>query len=116
LVVLDPTPNPRLTELQEVFRANGGDAFVGDAAWEHLEAEAGHVMGQFLERYVRQPIQSLLAAAPRALPPLTATDRGDSIELAVGGDLIRIARSRDTVAADDDEEIPDDVDDQVPGV
>jgi hypothetical protein len=116
LVVLDPTPNPRLTELQEVFRANGGNAYVGDAAWEHLEAEAGEVMAQFLERYVRQPIQALLAVAPAALPSLTATNRGDSIDITIGDDLIQIARSRDAVTAEDDDEIPDDIDDQVPGL
>jgi hypothetical protein len=116
LVVLDPTPNARLTELQAVFRANGGEAYVGDAAWDHLEAEAGEVMGRFLEQYVRQPIKALLAAAPATLPPLTATDRGDSIDLQVGDHLIRIARSHDTVAADDEDEIPEDVDDQVPGL
>lgn len=116
LVVLDPTPNARQTELQKVFRASGGEAYVGVAAWEHLESEAGEVMGRFLEQYVRQPIQALLTAVPVALPPLTATDRGDSIDLTIGGNLVRIARSRETVLADDDEQIPDDVDDQVPGL
>ena len=116
LVVLDPTPNPRPSELQKVFRANAGEAYVGDAAWEHLEAEAGDVMGRFLEQYVRQAIHALLAAAPVALPPLTAINRGDSIELIIGDDMVRIARSKDTVTADDDDQIPDDVDDQVPGL
>jgi hypothetical protein len=116
LVVLDPTPNPRLSELQQFFQANGGEAYVGNAAWEHLETEAGDVMGRFLERYVRQPIQALLAAAPATLPQLTAINRGDSIDLMIGNDLVRIARSKDTVAADDDEQMPDDIDDQVPGL
>ena len=31
LLVLDPTPNPRLTELQQAFRDAGGHAYVGDA-------------------------------------------------------------------------------------
>ncbi|MBX9788560.1 MAG: hypothetical protein K2Y37_06555 [Pirellulales bacterium] len=116
LVVLDPTPNSRLSELQQVFRENGGEAYVGDAAWQHLESEAGDVMGRFLKQYVQQPIQALLAAAPVALPPLVATDRGESIDLMIGDDSIRIARSRETVAAEDDDLIPDDIDDQVPGV
>jgi hypothetical protein len=115
LIVLDPTPNPRLTELQDFFRANAGEAYVGDAAWEHLEAEAGSVMGRFLEKYVRQPIQALLAAAPGVLPQLTALNRGNSIDLTIGNDLVRIARSHETVA-DDDDEMPEDVDDQVPGL
>jgi hypothetical protein len=117
LVVLDPTPNPRLRELEEVFRASGGEAYVGDVAWQHLESEAGEVMGRFLEQYVRRPIQALLTAAPAALPPLTATERGDTIDLQVGDDLIRIVRSPETVTGDDDDDqIPDDVDDQVPGL
>lgn len=115
LIVLDPTPNARLSELQQVFRENGGEAYIGAAAWDHLETESGKVMGRFLEHYVRRPIQSLLAAATVALPPLTLTDRGDSIEIRVGDDLVRITRSRETVAADDDE-MPDDIDDQVPGI
>lgn len=114
LVVLDPTPNPRLAELQTVFRECGGEAYVGDAAWDHLESEAGDLMGRFLDRYVRRPIQSLLAAAPVALPPLTASDEGDSIHLRLGGHVIRITRSHNTVNSDDDE-MPDDVHDQVPG-
>ncbi|HXE55308.1 MAG TPA: hypothetical protein VN541_19950 [Tepidisphaeraceae bacterium] len=116
LIVLDPTPNARLMELQQVFRANGGDAYVGGAAWNHLETESGEVMGRFLERYVRLPIQSLLGAAPVSLPSLTATDRGDSIDIRIGGNLIRIDRSPETVTADDDDEMPDDIDDQVPGI
>lgn len=115
LVVLDPTPNPRLTELESVFRESGGEAFIGNAAWEHLEAEAGEVMGRFLDKYVRQPIHALITAAPAVLPPLTVTQRGDAIDLTIGSELIRIVRSKNTVATDDDE-IPDDVDDQVPGL
>lgn len=116
LVVLDPTPNPRLTELQKVFRKHGGESFIGDAAWEHLEAEAGEVMGRFLARYVRQPIQALLTCAPAALPPITATNRGDAIDLAVGNDVVRIERSPYTVTGEDDDELPDDIDDQIPGL
>jgi hypothetical protein len=116
LVVLDPTPNPRLTELQEVFRADGGEAYIGDAAWQHLETEAGDVMGRFLEQYVRRPIQALLAVAPRSLPPLTATNREHSIDITIGNDLVQIMRSHDTVTGDDDDEMPDDIDEQVPGL
>lgn len=116
LVVLDPTPNARQAELQEAFRASGGEAFIGDAAWQHLESEAGGVMGKFLETYVRQPIHALLAAAPATLPTLTAKYQEDSIELSIGGDLLRIMRSPNAVPADEGDQIPDDVDDQVPGI
>jgi len=56
LVVLDPTPNHRLSELKAAFEANGGHAYIGDEAWRHLEDEAGETMAEFIERYVRKPI------------------------------------------------------------
>lgn len=61
LVVLDPTPNPRLCDLQAEFEAMGGHAFIGDAAWAHLESEAGGIMATFIERYVRTPIAAISA-------------------------------------------------------
>lgn len=59
LVVLDPTPNPRLRDLQAEFEAKGGHAYIGDAAWAHLEEEAGGIMATFIERYVRTPISEI---------------------------------------------------------
>lgn len=61
LVVLDPTPNPRLRDLQAQFEAMGGHAFIGDDAWAHLEEEAGGIMATFIERYVRTPISEISA-------------------------------------------------------
>ena len=48
LVVLDPTPNSRLRDLQAAFEAKGGLAYIGAAAWAHLEAAAGGVMATFI--------------------------------------------------------------------
>lgn len=56
LLVLDPTPNSRLSELKAAFERHGGIAFIGDQAWEHLEEQAGTTMATFVERYVRRPI------------------------------------------------------------
>lgn len=61
LVVLDPTPNPRLRDLQAEFEAKGGHAYIGNAAWTHLEEEAGGIMATFIERYVREPISAISA-------------------------------------------------------
>lgn len=61
LVVLDPTPNPRLSDLQAQFEAKGGHAYIGDDAWAHLEEEAGGIMATFIERYVRTPISEISA-------------------------------------------------------
>lgn len=59
LVVLDPTMNPRLEVLQKAFEAKGGRAYLGEEAWEHLEAQAGDVMSRFIEKYVRRPIEDI---------------------------------------------------------
>ena len=59
LVVLDPTENEKLTALQKAYRDAGGEAYVGDAAWNHLEEEAGATMAKFIERYVRVPVSRI---------------------------------------------------------
>jgi len=59
LVVLDPTENDKLTELQAAYCEAGGDAYVGDAAWGHLKDQAGSTMELFIERYVRMPMASV---------------------------------------------------------
>jgi hypothetical protein len=59
LVVLDPTPNHRLTDLTLAFRASNGLVYIGDDAWAHLEGRAGPVMAVFLENYIRQPVADI---------------------------------------------------------
>lgn len=61
LVVLDPTENNKLTELQAAFRRHGGEAYIGDDAWSHLADEAGPTMAKFIERYVRRPLSEISA-------------------------------------------------------
>lgn len=67
LVVLDPTMNARLAELEEAFRARGGSAYLGNAAWEHLESEAGSTMARFIERYVRVPVAEVSSFETRGV-------------------------------------------------
>ncbi len=59
LVVLDPTPSPRLDELIAAFKANGGNHYVGVEAWAHMESKAGNTMAVFLERYIRPPLTEM---------------------------------------------------------
>lgn len=59
LLVLDPTPNERLDDLIAEYEKYGGRAYIGDAAWQHLETEAGDTMGAFIENYVRTPISEI---------------------------------------------------------
>jgi hypothetical protein len=59
LLVLDPTPSTRLTDLRAEYERFGGRAYVGDEAWQHLEDEAGPTMATLTEKYVRRPIATL---------------------------------------------------------
>lgn len=110
LVVLDPTPNPKLTELVKAFTEAGGQTFVGDSAWQHLESQAGPVMSVFLERYVRKPLAALLNDAPDPLPPMTMRMIEKGVEFEVGDDKLRIERGDQLLDADQ-EGMPDDVSD-----
>jgi hypothetical protein len=58
-MVLDPTPSDRLKDLTERFERYDGKAFIGDAAWQHIEGEAGPTMAVFIEKYVRRPISEI---------------------------------------------------------
>ncbi|MEO6787173.1 MAG: restriction endonuclease, partial [Chthoniobacteraceae bacterium] len=59
LVVLDPTPSPRLVELIAAFTVNQGRHYVGADAWAHMESKAGKTMAVFLERYIRPPLTEM---------------------------------------------------------
>lgn len=111
LVVLDPTPNPKLTDLVKAFDEVGGQTYIGDSAWQHLEAQAGPVMSVFLERYVRQPLSALLKDVPDLLPPMTVrVAAGGNVEFEIGKDKLRVERTGEPVNADQ-EDMPDDVSD-----
>ena len=59
LIVLDPTPSPRLVELIAAFTACGGKHYVGTDAWAHMDSKAGKTMAVFLERYIRPPLTEM---------------------------------------------------------
>ncbi|AUT58273.1 ApaLI family restriction endonuclease [Paraburkholderia terrae] len=103
LLVLDPTPNPRLADLQAAFRAHGGEAYVGDDAWHHLEFEAGPTMATFIDRYVSAPIHMVSNFGGQLLD-LTARrlDNGH-IQLAVGAHQRLILRREDFALSDESE-------------
>jgi len=61
LLVLDPTPSNRLTELSEKYLACGGAFYHGEDAWEHMEQEAGKVISVFIEKYIKPAIQGIEA-------------------------------------------------------
>ncbi len=67
LIVLDPTPSPRLDELVEAFKKSGGTHYIGRDAWAHMDSKAGKTMAVFLERYIRPPLTEM--AKHEDVPP-----------------------------------------------
>lgn len=114
LIVFDPTSNTKLTELSRTFKENGGQVYIGDDAWAHLEAEAGPAMGKFIERYVRGPIDELLSAAPQpdSLPTFQASVSQGRMTFTLGGSSFSFARNAS--ASEGSDEMPDDVDQDLP--
>lgn len=116
LVVLDGTPNPKLAELERAFLAQDGQVHIGAAAWEHLDNLAGPTMAQFLERYVRAPIDRLIDEAPTALPEFNAVMSDQSIDLTIGDDTLRIPREPDEDGDADRDSAPEDAQENIPGL
>jgi hypothetical protein len=111
LVVLDPTENEKLTGLQAAYRAEGGEAYVGQAAWQHLEDEAGPTMAEFIDRYVRTPVAAVTAFElmvnddpnhrVHALLDLAASVHGNNLTISLGSHSRLIERHEDQSLAED---------------
>ena len=118
LLVLDPTPNSRLDDLASAFRGAGGSAFVGDAAWRHLEEEAGETMARFIERYVRCPIVDVSSYEgeranrevknSKGLLDFSARIQNDDVAFSFGSHVRLIKRREDP-------KLSDELQDQKPG-
>lgn len=118
LVCMDATPNPKLDALSKAFRDHGGEVYIGDGAWQHLDELAGDTLSVFIEKYVRTPLQDLLAQADDDLPDLAANWSQGAIVLQIAGERLYISRQM----AESDDEIddvkgimPSDADDTIPG-
>jgi len=110
LVVLDPTMSSRLDDLQAAYRAKGGEAYLGDAAWAHLEDEAGDVMSRFIERYVHAPIKEVSSFEESsngykqiALLDFHASYSSSEVRLTLG-DSVRTIKRRELASLESDGE------------
>lgn len=92
LLVLDPTPSTRLDDLMTEYEKYGGKAYIGPAAWTHIEEKAGAVMGKFVERYVRVPLEQVDKNSDSLLP-LSIIDNGTTIRVQLGEEQFTIARA-----------------------
>ncbi|MGV0034824.1 MAG: hypothetical protein ACNYPE_07620, partial [Candidatus Azotimanducaceae bacterium WSBS_2022_MAG_OTU7] len=59
LLVLDPTPSARLTELSNQYLEFGGEFYQGEDAWNHIEQEAGDIVSIFIDRYIKPAVQGI---------------------------------------------------------
>jgi hypothetical protein len=100
LLVLDSTTNPKLTELTKAFLAQGGEVYIGEDAWAHLDKLAGPTMANFIDRYVREPLASLLSDASEALEPFAASFEGNELVIQVGDEAFKIQREQGDEAND----------------
>lgn len=116
LLVLDATPNPKLSELERVFFEAGGEVYIGEEGWRHLDDAAGSTMGVFLEKYVHGPIQALLAEAPRDLPDLKISSKAGDIEIGLGAESFLIARDSIKAEGSRKDPMPDDIEEEIAGL
>lgn len=116
LLVLDPTPNPKLDELIRAFQSAGGKTYVGEAAWKHLEDAAGDTMRIFLEKYVKAPIQSMLTATPAVLPSLTLNMSESAFSVGLFGHEYTFPRAASNHCGTPKANLPDDIDEESPGL
>ncbi|MCY3011316.1 MAG: restriction endonuclease [Planctomycetota bacterium] len=113
LVCMDGTRNSKIDELILAFEAVGGAVYVGEAAWKHLDDLAGPTMAQFIEKYVRAPIQDLLSKASNLMPDLVAKHTGSRIEISIGSESLKIRRGEEEFADDELDVMPDDAADEI---
>jgi hypothetical protein len=114
LVVLDPTANVKLEELNQAFIAAGGESYIGRAAWDHLASVAGPTMARFLEIYVHSPLQELLKEALQELPDLTLHMSNDRIIMEIGEEYLTIQRNKTEEVTAENDKLPEDVDEEGP--
>jgi hypothetical protein len=119
LVVLDPTVNPKLTDLAEAFKKNAGEVYIGTKAWEHLESTAGPTLGQFLKTYVHAPIADLLEELPPAeqMPELILNMTETALTISIDGEEFSAKRStpKPSEVSSLDDEMPEDADEEIGG-
>ncbi len=118
LVVLDPTPNDKLAELSGKFVDEGGEVYIGGTAWKYLHSLAGGTMAQFLERYVHEPLQAVLAAlpdTPEELPELRLKMERERFIASLQDGTYLVKRTPRPEEGSDPDGLPDDVDEEVPG-
>ena len=95
LIVLDPTPSNRLTELAQVFQDNKGFVYIGEQAWKHLEEKSGKIMSRFIDNYIRPPLKAINEFDTSKLSSIKLTWDNDKIILQGDTKKYEIGRGED---------------------
>ncbi|HEX3803410.1 MAG TPA: hypothetical protein VHV75_11275 [Solirubrobacteraceae bacterium] len=90
LLVFDPTPCTTLDTVVAAFEREGGEVFLGQAAYDHIGATAGPAHAEFLRRYVAEPLKKYEDTIPdfgagRALADLRLSAAPEAIRLEIAG-------------------------------
>ncbi len=92
LLVLDPTGSDRLADLAKRFRECGGEVYIGDDAWRHMEEAAGEVVSVFVERFIRPVISSIEQIDISSLSSLSLSWSGEFLEIRSNASIYRVNR------------------------
>lgn len=93
LLVLDPTPSHRLTDLRQAFINADGEAYIGNDAWTHMEQKAGPLITVFIEKYLKVPLLSISASEPTYPSEISLNWTDQSIIISDGASEYKIKRS-----------------------
>lgn len=94
LLVFDSTPNEKLDEICQAYKANGGKYYLGKDAWDHLKASTTRELSIFLEKYVHTPLESVVGSRLQNSPleDIVLQQIGNKILFSVGNDTLPIPR------------------------
>jgi hypothetical protein len=90
LLVFDPTACATLDMVVAAFEKEDGEVFLGQAAYDHINATAGPARAEFLRRYVAEPLKKYEDTIPdfgagRALADLRLSAAPTEIRLEISG-------------------------------
>ena len=92
LLVLDPTPSDRLTELSNKFLECDGEFYQGEDAWRHMEEQAGAVISVFIDKYIKPAIKDIESIDITELQSLSLSWDFDQIIISTNNDSYSIIR------------------------
>ena len=95
LLILDSTPSEKQDLLVKSFREHGGEAYVGDYAWQHIREQAGATISTFLDKYVKTPLEEVdNAYSASSLLPITLSKSGENLNISIGNFSFEIDRDK----------------------